>query len=49
MLQPLASRPPYGARPAAGSTGACNPSTTIAALAEHSMRTIVQQDLGRVF
>jgi cholesterol oxidase len=32
-----------------GSTGACNPSMTIAALAEHSMRTIVQQDLGRVF
>ncbi|MFD3590784.1 GMC oxidoreductase [Streptomyces sp. NPDC058683] len=32
-----------------GSTGACNPSMTIAALAEHSMRTIVRQDLGRVF
>ncbi|MEV0740344.1 GMC oxidoreductase [Streptomyces sp. NPDC050549] len=32
-----------------GSTGACNPSMTIAALAEHSMRTIVQQNLGRVF
>jgi cholesterol oxidase len=32
-----------------GSTGACNPSMTIAALAEHSMATIVRQDLGRVF
>ncbi|MGW0577813.1 GMC oxidoreductase [Streptomyces sp. NPDC002920] len=32
-----------------GSTGACNPSMTIAALAEHSMRAIVRQDLGRVF
>ncbi|MFD3589286.1 GMC oxidoreductase [Streptomyces sp. NPDC058683] len=32
-----------------GSTGACNPSMTIAALAEHSMRTVVRQDLGRVF
>ncbi|MEU6352475.1 GMC oxidoreductase [Streptomyces sp. NPDC047072] len=32
-----------------GSTGACNPSYTIAALAEHSMATIVRQDLGRVF
>ncbi|MGI8334210.1 GMC oxidoreductase [Actinomadura scrupuli] len=32
-----------------GSTGACNPSMTIAALAEHSMAAIVGQDLGRVF
>ncbi|KPI30780.1 Cholesterol oxidase [Actinobacteria bacterium OK074] len=32
-----------------GSTGACNPSLTIAALAEHSMQTIVRQDVGRVF
>jgi cholesterol oxidase len=32
-----------------GSTGACNPSMTIAALAEHSMLTILGQDLGRVF
>ncbi|MBL7522236.1 cholesterol oxidase, partial [Frankia sp. CNm7] len=32
-----------------GSTGACNPSMTIAALAEHSMATIVRQDLGTVF
>ncbi|WP_030326344.1 GMC oxidoreductase [Streptomyces sp. NRRL B-3229] len=32
-----------------GSTGACNPSFTIAALAEHSMATIVRQDVGRVF
>jgi cholesterol oxidase len=32
-----------------GSTGACNPSMTIAALAEHSMATIVRQDLGRIF
>ncbi|RAY11561.1 cholesterol oxidase [Actinomadura craniellae] len=32
-----------------GSTGACNPSMTIAALAEHSMATIVRQDIGRVF
>jgi cholesterol oxidase len=32
-----------------GSTGACNPSMTIAALAEHSMATIVQQDVGKVF
>ncbi|MFD4509433.1 GMC oxidoreductase [Streptomyces sp. NPDC058457] len=32
-----------------GSTGACNPSMTIAALAEHSMQTIVRQDVGRVF
>ncbi|OHV58737.1 cholesterol oxidase [Pseudofrankia sp. BMG5.36] len=32
-----------------GSTGACNPSMTIAALAEHSMATIVRQDLGSVF
>ncbi|MCI3273645.1 GMC oxidoreductase [Streptomyces cylindrosporus] len=32
-----------------GSTGACNPSYTIAALAEHSMETIVRKDLGTVF
>ncbi|WTK71366.1 GMC family oxidoreductase [Streptomyces sp. NBC_01515] len=32
-----------------GATGARNPSMTIAALAEHSMRTIVRRDLGRVF
>jgi cholesterol oxidase len=32
-----------------GSTGACNPSMTIAALAEHSMATIVREDVGRVF
>ncbi|WP_030174612.1 GMC oxidoreductase [Spirillospora albida] len=32
-----------------GSTGACNPSMTIAALAEHSMATIVRRDVGRVF
>jgi cholesterol oxidase len=32
-----------------GSTGACNPSMTIAALAEHSMATIVREDLGQVF
>jgi cholesterol oxidase len=32
-----------------GSSGACNPSMTIAALAEHSMATIVREDLGRVF
>ncbi|WP_045877836.1 GMC oxidoreductase [Pseudofrankia sp. DC12] len=32
-----------------GSTGACNPSMTIAALAEHSIATIVRQDLGPVF
>ncbi|MFI0352630.1 GMC oxidoreductase [Actinomadura sp. 9N407] len=32
-----------------GSTGACNPSMTITALAEHSMAAIVRQDLGRVF
>ncbi|MEV7979894.1 GMC oxidoreductase [Streptomyces sp. NPDC086519] len=32
-----------------GSTGACNPSYTIAALAEHSMATIVRQDVGSVF
>ncbi|OAA19665.1 cholesterol oxidase [Frankia sp. EI5c] len=32
-----------------GSTGACNPSMTIAALAEHSMAKIVLQDVGRVF
>ena len=32
-----------------GSTGACNPSMTIAALAEHSMATIIAKDLGTVF
>ncbi|CUU54607.1 cholesterol oxidase [Parafrankia irregularis] len=32
-----------------GSTGACNPSMTIAALAEHSMSKIILQDVGRVF
>jgi cholesterol oxidase len=32
-----------------GSTGACNPSMTIAALAEHSMLRIVTQDVGKVF
>ncbi|ADP79621.1 GMC oxidoreductase [Pseudofrankia inefficax] len=32
-----------------GSTGACNPSMTIAALAEHSMARIVTQDIGTVF
>jgi cholesterol oxidase len=32
-----------------GSTGACNPSMTIAALAEQSMASILLQDLGRVF
>ncbi|CAI7977727.1 cholesterol oxidase [Frankia sp. Hr75.2] len=32
-----------------GSTGACNPSMTIAALAEHSMAKIVLQDVGSVF
>lgn len=32
-----------------GSTGACNPSMTIAALAEHSMATIVRDDIGTVF
>jgi cholesterol oxidase len=32
-----------------GSTGACNPSMTIAALAEHSMATIVREDIGTVF
>jgi len=32
-----------------GSTGACNPSMTIAALAEHSMSRIVASDVGRVF
>ena len=32
-----------------GSTGACNPSMTIAALAEQSMATIVAEDLGTVF
>ncbi|MFC5747747.1 GMC oxidoreductase [Actinomadura rugatobispora] len=32
-----------------GSTGACNPSMTIAALAEHSMATLVRTDVGSVF
>ncbi|MFB4308532.1 GMC oxidoreductase [Actinomadura sp. GTD37] len=32
-----------------GSTGDCNPSMTIAALAEHSMAGILRQDLSRVF
>ncbi|EFC82818.1 GMC oxidoreductase [Parafrankia sp. EUN1f] len=32
-----------------GSTGACNPSMTIAALAEHSMARIVTQDVGTIF
>ncbi len=32
-----------------GSTGACNPSMTIAALAEHSMDTIVRDDVNTVF
>ena len=32
-----------------GSTGACNPSMTIAALAEQSMTTIVETDIGTVF
>jgi cholesterol oxidase len=32
-----------------GSTGACNPSMTIAALAEQSMGTIIREDLLRVF
>lgn len=32
-----------------GSTGACNPSMTIAALAEHSMATIITHDVGPVF
>ncbi|HEX3198908.1 MAG TPA: GMC oxidoreductase [Propionibacteriaceae bacterium] len=32
-----------------GSTGACNPSMTIAALAEHSMATIVKNDIGGTF
>ncbi|WP_430332799.1 GMC oxidoreductase [Rhodococcus sp. ACT016] len=32
-----------------GSTGACNPSMTIAALAEHSMDTLVPADVGTVF
>ena len=32
-----------------GSTGACNPSMTIAALAEHSMATIARDDIGPVF
>ncbi|ADM08403.1 putative cholesterol oxidase [Parvularcula bermudensis HTCC2503] len=33
----------------AGSTGACNPSMTIAALAEHCIETVLKEDLGRVF
>ena len=32
-----------------GSTGACNPSMTIAALAEHSMLNILGHDIGTVF
>jgi cholesterol oxidase len=32
-----------------GSTGACNPSMTIAALAERNLTTIVRKDLGTVF
>ncbi|WP_343243678.1 GMC oxidoreductase [Streptomyces sp. SID13726] len=32
-----------------GSTGACNPSLTIAALAEHSIAAIVRGDVGRLF
>lgn len=32
-----------------GSTGACNPSMTIAAMAEHSMSRIVAHDVGPVF
>ncbi|MFJ9566372.1 GMC oxidoreductase [Streptomyces fuscichromogenes] len=32
-----------------GSTGGCNPSMTIAGLAEHRMATVVRQDAGRVF
>jgi cholesterol oxidase len=32
-----------------GSTGACNPSMTIAALAERNVTTIIQQDVGPVF
>lgn len=32
-----------------GSTGACNPSMTIAALAEHSMAALIREDLGDVF
>ncbi|HEY2695078.1 MAG TPA: GMC oxidoreductase [Pseudonocardiaceae bacterium] len=32
-----------------GSTGACNPSMTIAALAERNLDTIVRTDLGKVF
>jgi cholesterol oxidase len=32
-----------------GSAGACNPSMTIAALAERSLNTIVRSDLGTVF
>ncbi|MDN5749643.1 MAG: GMC oxidoreductase [Pseudonocardia sp.] len=32
-----------------GSTGACNPSMTIAALAEHNMDTVVREDVSVVF
>jgi cholesterol oxidase len=32
-----------------GSTGACNPSMTIAALAEHSMAAIIKEDAGPLF
>jgi cholesterol oxidase len=32
-----------------GSTGACNPSMTIAALAEHSLARVVRNDVGPVF
>lgn len=32
-----------------GSTGACNPSLTIAALAERNMDAVVHQDVGTVF
>jgi cholesterol oxidase len=32
-----------------GSTGACNPSMTIAALAEHNMAAIVKDDVGGIF
>jgi cholesterol oxidase len=32
-----------------GSTGACNPSMTIAALAERNITTIIRKDVGPVF
>jgi cholesterol oxidase len=32
-----------------GSTAACNPSMTIAALAERSMDTIIRDDVGTAF